>query len=503
MWRLATRPPDARRRAQRGQGLISTIAITSIVALLVLGTLTWARTSAGQSARSSRADIALQTAEAGVQQYVSRIVESKRFWGGYVDAAEDPRVTAAGATVLPGEAWPGGPWTYAGGATSWKILNTGRYGTSAYSLRVYPQGSQSLRVHATARVVEASGKNPVVRSIVATVKPLNLSDFQMVSDKTIRYGDTATTNGKVYSNEDVLHGGNALDTLYAQNYVCTQWTYVNCPGASVSASRFKGVPKSMDRTTIPAFRSLFRNPIDFSSFALDRQQFKQSAQAPGMGVYKNDASARGWMVQFNGAGQVLIWKITSGSAIDLERQLGTLGCPETVALRGGNLENFLYFEQPVVIGNGTAVATACDATARSRDSVVDGRVSISTSASIYIGGNISYQKPGRDVLGLMAQNSVVMATYAPYNLTWRAATLAETGSWRTAAPKYNGELTNTKGSLTFIGSIATAQGGYADMYGARDYQYDEQFTASGPPPQFPDIDGTWDVTDWREVQPPS
>ena len=298
----------------------------------------------------------------------------------------------------------------------------------------------------------------------------------------------------MYSNQNISHTGTARASLYARQWVCRD-PDGNCNRSD--ATYFGAL--AYDRTTTPSFAQRIKSPIDFSQFAYDRSQFKQAAQTAGLGLYVNDPSARGWMLQFTGTNSVTIWKLTSRSYVNLEDALPTLECPTSYTLRGGSLENYLYFEQPVVIGNGTSVPTNCDATPRTRSSVVDGRVTIASSASIYIGGNITYQDPGSDVLGLMAANDVVMTRYAPNNLTWVGATLAETGQWRTAA----GAPNNSKGTLTFTGSTATKGGGYASMFSTRNYQWDENLTITGAPPMFPEIDGTWDVLDWRKANPPS
>lgn len=502
MSRLAT--PSRRTARQAGQSLVSAILITSVVAMLATASLMWAKASSGQAAHSTRSDIATQAAEAGIQQYVSRIIESRRYWGLYVDPAEDPRIsTSSGMQVNPGQPWANGDrWTYSGASTTWKSLQDARFGNASYSLRVYPLNggtalrgnTAGLRVQSTARVQTSANAEPVYTSVVAAISPLSLSDFQMVSDVSITYGSTATTNGQIYSNQNISHNGVARANLYARNWVCRD-PDGTCNGSN--ASYFGAL--AFDKTTTPSFAQRIKSPIDFSQFAYDRSQFKQAAQTAGLGLYMNDPTARGWMLQFTGSNTLTIWKLTSGTYVNLEDALPTLECPTTYTLRGGNLENYLYFEQPVVIGNGTSVPTKCDSTPRTRDSVVDGRVTIATSASVYVGGNITYKDPASDVLGLMAANDVVMTRYAPTNLKWVGATLAETGQWRTAASAPN----NSKGSLTFTGSIATKDGGYASMFSTRNYQWDENLAVTGAPPMFPEIDGTWDVLDWRKADPPS
>ena len=81
----------------------------------MLASLSFARSSTQQTARQGRTDIALQAADAGINEYESRLVEDPRYYDHWVDRAEDPRIDPYGAVHAPGTAWtPGVSWTYAG-----------------------------------------------------------------------------------------------------------------------------------------------------------------------------------------------------------------------------------------------------------------------------------------------------------------------------------------------------------------------------------------------------
>ncbi len=101
---------------QAGSSLIATIALTGMLALLVVASLSYARSTTAQTAREGRSDIALEAADAGINQYVSRLVEDPRYYDHWVDLAEDPRIDSPGLVHAPGTPWtPGEPWTYAAG----------------------------------------------------------------------------------------------------------------------------------------------------------------------------------------------------------------------------------------------------------------------------------------------------------------------------------------------------------------------------------------------------
>jgi hypothetical protein len=482
------------RARQSGQSLIATIAITSVVGLLLVASLSWARSSTSQATRTARGDVALQAAEAGVQLYLSRIVEDPRYWRNHVDLAEDPRInTTGGGTVQPGQPWAAGAtWTYTGPTVTWRPLQDARFGNAAYSLRVTPApgDSSAIMVQSTARVMPSGGGNPVVRSVQARVSPLSIADFQMISNQSISYGSAATTTGKLYSAGNIVHAGTATAPLYAANLICRSGSGQNCSGSQAGNTAFQA--GAFDRTTTPSFRQKFPTPIDFSSFTQDLADVRAAAQATG--VYRTATDATGWMVQFLATGQMRIWKIT-GSTSDLGATIPRLECPETVTLPGGSQPVYVYFEQSVVIGNGNSLTDRCNATSGARTSVVDGQVTLASRNNVYIGNDIRYEGDTDDVLGLIAAGEVIIGEYSGRDLNWRAATLAQNGQWRT------NKGTTDRGTMTFTGSTATSDGGYASMFATRVYNYDPTLQSLRPP-LFPTIEGSWQVAYWREVTPP-
>ena len=98
------------------------------------------------------------------------------------------------------------------------------------------------------------------------------------------------------------------------------------------------------------------------------------------------------------------------------------------------------------------------------------------------------------MLGLIASDNLIISQFAPQTLSWRAATLAQSGEW------YTDTSSSTHTSMTFTGSIATAQGGYASMFATRTYNYDQALQTLRPP-LFPTIENSWSVQYWHEVSP--
>lgn len=480
------------RRHQSGQTLIVVIFITMIAAMLVLASLSWATSSVFQTAASDRGDIALEAAEAGVQVYISRLVENPQYWLNHVDTAEDPRTDATtGGVVAPGGAWTSGhSWTYPAKAQTWVTLNTSRFGAAKYNLRIYqdPQDANSVFVQSTATIGTAT---PVTKSIVAQVSPESIANYQMISNASIAYGTTATTTGKIYSAQDVVHQGTAIGAIYAANDVCRNDSNgASCTRSDATDPAFS-VGGAFDSTTTPSFNDKFPTPIDFTTFTSSISTIQAAAQATGL--YLNNTSYNGWELQFTSAGTVLVFPVTNTT--DLGVSIGKLGCPTTYTLPTGNQPYYIYSQQPVIIGNGTSITDACGTTTGERDSVVAGQVTVATPGNLYIGSNISYASGTTSVLGLIAANNLIISQVTPSTLSWRAATLAQSGQW------YTDSTQTTKTAMTFTGSIATNQGGYASMFGTRTYNYD-QTLQSVRPPLFPTLEDSWSIQYWHEVSPP-
>jgi hypothetical protein len=486
-----------RRSGQRGSSLITTLALTGILALLVMAGLSFARSSTQQSARDARSEIALQVADAGVNQYVSRLVEDPRYYEHFVDPAEDPRVDPDGRVHPPGSTWtPGVTWTYQGPSQTWSPLQDARFGAAAYSLRITPPaaGSDIVTVQSTARADRTSTR-PITRSIQSQVRPSSLADFQMISNATIRYGSAATTTGKLYSAVDINHQGTALAPAYAAHFVCSHGnSSASCPSNQIPSSVYRA--GAYTSVTTPSFRDQFPVPIDFAQFTATRLDIKDAATAQGM--YFNDPAANAWMVQFLADGRARVWRITNSP--DPCGQIGSGGyqCPTTYTLPSGKAAAYMYFEQSVIVSDGSSRTDNCGASTGPRNSVVNAFATIATKGNVFVGGNISYAVPGDDVLGLIAGGEVIVTRYAPRDLVWRAATLAQSGYWRT----YQSAASSAHNSMLYIGSQTTYAGGYASMYSQREYRWDETL-ARLRPPLYPVLEGSWETFYWREVLPPA
>jgi hypothetical protein len=140
------------------------------------------------------------------------------------------------------------------------------------------------------------------------------------------------------------------------------------------------------------------------------------------------------------------------------------------------------------------------------DGTVHGRATIGTVAgkSIIINGNLLYSaKDGSDVLGLIAEQNVLIPHNSPNILEVDAALLAQNG----AAKRYYypGDM---KDSLIIYGSVISnglwtwswVSGGGAVVSGYRttNSTYDANLTY-GPPPGFP-VGSEYNLISWEEME---
>ena len=127
---------------------------------------------------------------------------------------------------------------------------------------------------------------------------------------------------------------------------------------------------------------------------------------------------------------------------------------------------------------------------------VGGRVTVASNQDIIVGDDIGYVSNGTNVLGLMAKNNVYVAEWAPTNLTWRAAVLAENGQ-RSQSPDACHSGCHG-GTMTFSGSTASYLSPYMDMFATRHYNYDATLLYLQPP-WFPTLPQAYTTLLYRNL----
>ena len=485
---------NLRLHEEHGIAMVMVVVLSAVLLLLSGVMVDVVQSDSTRSATGVQKATALEAAEAGVDNYLSKLVDDNQYYLHDVAAGESTR--QSGATTVAGScspsptptAWTGqsATWTYPNGKDQWCPLGNGY----EFNLQITAPtaGSQVADIVATGR---KSGTTNNYRTLEVQVRPSSVADFQMLADADISYGATATTYGKIYAGIDagghahsINHQGTAYGNLYAEGNVTGSPNLVGTPQAAIYTG------------SAGTIRSQIKTPINFSNFTTSLTDIKRAADLnliSGQKVYDlNNTNYDVWKLTFNSNGTVAVQGCKdsgSNSPEDVKPTTCTTqpNSPYPVPTNGA-----IYAQQSVMISDGTS---SCGSPAITGN-CVNGRVTVASGNDIIIGDNLDYVQTGDDVLGLIAANEVIVAQWAPTNLNWRAATIAQSGQWRSAVSNQT-----HNGTMNFTGSTATYGGGYMSMYATRNYYYDPSL-AYLQPPWFPTIDYAYTILLYRELPAP-
>ena len=468
-------------RTEDGFAMVLVLGMIVLLSVLAISLIDVMQGEASRSRTELKHDTAYQAAEAGVDDYIAKLIDDRLYLSHFVHPAESTRYSPSSmryvAAAQPWQQADGSTWTYPNGKDAW--FGSTQLGNGyEYNLEVYPatQLSPLIRIVSTAR---PTGDTDVRdwREVETLVRPSSVSDYQMVADADITYGATATTYGKIYAGIDgnnkahtVKHDGVAYGDVYAEGGVSGNTRLMN------GATRY-------DLTTSPGIRSAIRTPINFNNFLASLVDIRSAAGAGG--IVEDNATVDAWWFTFQPNGQVNVQSCAKNGGKPIGDKLPTCGAPTALNLPQNGA---IYVGQSVIV-SGT----------------VNGRVTIGSAADIYPGATLAYAQSGDDVLGLVASHSLIVPQWAPSTLSWRAATIAQSGTFRsygwdgqlgTSEPDFigNGKLS----SMTFTGSTATYGGGSMGLFAARTYQYDTALLYL-PPPWFPTLQDAYTIVLSREL----
>ncbi len=279
---------------EQGVAMVLVVLIGAMVTLLSFILIDQVRGESDRSVHQVYGGTSFQAAEAGIDDYVSKLVDDRLYYLHYVHPGEATRQSGA-TTVAAGGVWTAGQaWSYPNGKDAWRRLPTGCVTSDPlcyeYNLRVYPPDATSpfVRIVAAGRRANATQD---VRVIETYIRPSSLADYYRVVNGDVAWGSGATTNGKIYANGNVDHDGDATADIFAEGDI------------NGSVSMLNGSQKYDDDTN-PNIRAKIPTPIDFTSFLTSFSDIERASQLGG--VYLNDASVTAWRLTFNAAGTVTV-----------------------------------------------------------------------------------------------------------------------------------------------------------------------------------------------------
>ncbi|HUO50333.1 MAG TPA: hypothetical protein VMU25_02090 [Candidatus Paceibacterota bacterium] len=353
-----------------------------------------------------------------------------------------------------------------------------------YSLTITPPSVGSTIVTIKSKGWTADNPN-VTRTVTAKYGIPSLALYSFLSNDIIWIGSNETVSGQMQSNNGVRFDGstNAPVLSAKSTYTCPSSQGSPCPHTEngVWGSASVGV-QSFWQFPVPA--------IDFSSLTANLATLKTSAQSAG--IYLSPSNAQGYSLVFNSNGTVSIYKVTALANDPTSNVTDINGNPVSVStdyrtrtlLSTQNIPSngIIYIEDKVWV-----------------EGTVKGRVTVtaavlpynaSTAPTIYIPNNLVYTaKDGTNVLGLIAQNNVVISYGAPSTLEVDAAMIAQNGSaqWyyypnkvKTSITVFGSIMTYGQWTWTWVNGSGTTISGYTNTYDT----YDSNLLYA-PPPSFP------------------
>jgi Tfp pilus assembly protein PilX len=415
-----------------------------------------------------------------------------------------------------------------------------------YTLWINPQGGGSTIVKI--RAIGQVAGTTIKRTIDAQIGAPSFASYGLVADTAVWFGNTESANGPVHSNQGIRMDGASNSDVTSTNATYVPpgslggdgsskpgvWCHtsvtspVNCNTRNKADWRypvpgvdFNAVSGSLCTMKITAFLS------DPSTSALaggatpctQVPTTRTAAYLPRRGTGFSVTS--GYLIQLNNNGTYNL------SQVNAENDRNT---PYTSALTLSTIANNIAIPADGVIFAEDNVWVRTNPTLEGKVTIGAGRLaSSSQSANIVVADDLIYgQKDGSDALGLVAEQDILIAPYAPpstgsFTFEVDAAMIAQAGSvqypstYRSVSTCTRG-WTNANQVFSFYGSVATRQswtwtwfrgsscgdaaldsasGNYISgiLNNTTQYDYNMLYT---PPPSWP-VTSSYNVLSWREV----
>lgn len=443
--------------------LVVMIFGTLSLTVIVIGLTGYAVSENSASTKKHNSEMALQIADAGINYYRWHLAHDKT---DYYDG---------NGTSTPG------PYVH-------DYLDKDGTVIGQYSLEITPPppGSSVIEIESTGWLIS----QPTSRvTIKARVGFPSLTDYAFLTATDAWIGDSEVTHGKFHAN-----GGIRFDGVGDAPITSAMATYT-CKGTQGCGNDEKpGIWGNGGPTQYWSFPAPAK---DFTAVTASLAQIEDNSDPAQGGINFSSSGQQGWRLQFASSSQFIAYKVLTTNcyrAKDVGSNNWFWPCIDAASYGAGTVYNmpsngFIFVNDNVWV-----------------DGVVKGRVTVGTSVgkSIIINGNITYSaKDGTDVLGLIAEQNVLIPKNSPEDLEINAAILAQNG----AAKRYY-YSSNTKNSLLIYGSVITnktwtwswvnASSVVISGYVNTNATYDANLTY-GPPPGFP-VGSEYNLLSWEVVR---
>lgn len=473
---------------------------------------------------------ALNIAEAGVNYYLWHLSHNQT---DFKDGQSTP------ATPDPTLGY--GPYVH-----DYKDVSGKKIGT--YTLWIKQDSTNSTS--ATVRSIGKVDKTGFMRTVQAQIGAPSFASYALAADVPIWFGNTESAHGPIHSNVGIRMDGSSDSIVSSSNatYVPPSnlggdgWT--SRPGVWCSTSVVSPVNCNTRSKTdwVYPLPAIDFNQVSSSLCTLKKQAFAAQTATSGLANLSNACSqvpstrtpsylpqrassyniARGYLIQLNTNGTYDLYNV-NGEDDRLT--------PYTSALSRSTVATGIAIPSNGVIFAEDNVWVRTNPTFHGRVNIGAGRLaSSSVNAEIVIADDVVYSaKDGTDAIGLISENDVTIAPYAPpasgaFNFEVNAAMIAQRGSvtypsvYRRDDDRCTRGWVNSNQTFSFYGSIATRQtwtwlwfrggscpdavrdpvsGNYMSGFLNNSTQYDYNLKYA-PPPSYP-VTSTYDILSWREV----
>lgn len=348
-----------------------------------------------------------------------------------------------------------------------------------------PNGSTVVTVQSTGWLDTQPNSKRIVKARLGFPA---LTDYAFLTNGDVWIGNDESISGKFHANGGIRFDGtgNAPITSAVPTYICKD--YHGCGNQTKPGIWGQGGPQTYWSFPVP-----FQ---DFSAITANLGKIKIGSKESG-GIYISSSGKQGWRLQFLANGTLQASKVETTScykAKDVNSSKYFWPCIDATSYGSPVTYNmpsngYIYVEDNVWV-----------------DGTVNGRatVGVADGKSIMINGNVVYSaKDGNHVLGLMAEQNILIPHNSSNNLEINAAVLAQNGGAKRYY--YPGDM---KDNLIIYGSVISnglwtwswVSGGGAIVSGYRttNSTYDANLTY-GPPPGFP-VGSQYNLISWEEVE---
>lgn len=373
-----------------------------------------------------------------------------------------------------------------------------------YSITVTPpsNGSTTITITSTGWTDEYPDLQRTLR--VRYGKP-SYAEYAFLTNSNVWFGDTEAVHGRLHSNGGIRMDGSvdSLATSIKETYIC----------GSEHGCADEEKPGIWGTGQDPALWSFpISDAIDFDAITLDFDAMETAAAEAG--VLLDNVGGKGVHLVFNSDGTFTAYKVTKlednvwgYDGTDWTYESNDIKTEKTITgyVNHALPSNGIIFvdDQTWVSGQVNGQVTVAAAHLPAGDGI---------TRDIIIDDDISYypDRASGSVLGLMAQQDILVPLYSPDDLVIDAAMLAQAGhvfryyyypsyypddTIKSNLETYGTVITNTVWTWSWVDSSGTILSGYQTT----STNYDPNLYYA-PPPYFPTQDD-YTFISWEEVNP--